>query len=373
MQPEEFDFLDSFPTITNNVFPDNLDPGFFIFSFTIPGKFVYVLKFPGIDTEYAFMFITKYSFHNLFQNFLETIKNAVISGANPLSTNDLFMYCYTLLKSWDFFDENTLHVVYYDNEFDIDISPYSDNEFNYNPFLYINDEKKIWSSIISGERICVVGKDPLIVSKCALALSYLTFPFEYKGDILISLSKDDTRVSSDKESQIVGTICEEMIDKSEFALVIKVSKEKPDAENILKQWKEKAKKFEFLISHIMTLKVIENPFFELLGGSPADLDIKSYMKIETAMIIPSVSAIAKFCSTKTYKEWNLSRRYRSEMRDSLMNISPEMEYKKLSLEELEKYKEIISELIKIYCEDKHMVHVLKRHIAIINEEAKHRE
>ena len=372
MHPEEFDFLDNFPIIMNNVFPDNLDPGFFIFNFTIPGRFVYVMKFPGINTEYAFAFITKYSFHSLFQSFLESIKNAVISGINPLSINDLFMYCYTLLKSWDFFDKNTLHAVYYDNEFDIDISTNSDNEFNYNPFLYVYDEKRLWNSIISGERICVVGSDPLVVSKCASSLSFLTFPFEYKGDILISLSHDDARTSSDKTSQIVGTTCEEMVDKSEFAIVIDDLKEKPDAEIVLRRWKEKAKKFEFLVSHIMTLKAIENPFFELLGGTPADVDIKSYMKHETSLLIPSVSAIAKFCGTKTYKEWNMSRRYRSEMRDSLMNISPETEYNKLSLEELMKYKEALSELTKIYSEDKHMVHVLRRHIAIINEEAKHR-
>ena len=378
MDPCDYTFENDFQSVQTNVFPEylkNTDSA--IYSFTIGCKYAHVYKFTKNSKTYAFLFITQYNYPKIFSEFLESIKRCNDDETNELSPDQLFTYSDSLLKSWYYTEESeeferSIHVSFHDKEYNQSIIYAYDNTLFWNQFTYIPKEvdfKVIWSAIIAERTLYICCEDPVLLYKAVYSMEQFVLPREYKGRVLISLDKKDERPLTE-DALIIGTTCKDYCKANgRLGVILTVKEERNDpddnVEEDYEEWAERSGKLEMVIKHIMSMKLGDDPLYEMLGHSPLEGDIKVYIKDETEEAIPPIWAIVEYGKSKTFNEWFENEKTRTEFREALMNVDVEHQYKNRTKEELVDIINALKNVSEKYKTDLHLEKVIKKHVKYI--------
>ena len=376
MMPNDYDFQDSFPSLLNNVFVNTDHSQKPIIFFSFKEKIAYALQFMHDGHQYALMFASNEPLYQLFYLFLCNFHQNIVSNKDSLQPTSLFTYFTTVLNAWAYFDnKKMIHALNYDTEYDERTEHEYEHTLCFNPFLYFTDLQEIWENVLARKQICVYSSDPNLLSKAALSLTVLTLPFLYREEVFISLEENEEPLREILENEnknryaIIATSCKSIAhDKNIFPILLEPQyTDKQNAKKEYKKWIEKSKKFYSLIDHIIEIKLLENPLFELFGNCPLDLNLFRYVKQKTLAMLPDLNKAKEFGHTKTFQEWYKSIKCRSAMREAVINLSPELQCASMTIDDLNKTKDALMELFQVYTNDVHFEQVLKRHLTVIEQ------
>lgn len=340
-----------------------------IFAITSDPYVLHVWNFHFHNENYAIVISTLTSFHSLFINLLKNMQDYFGNVDKNQDATCRFNIIMSFISSWLINENNQVSALGINGP---GIYSASDIGFSsFEPSLYFNsktDYVSLWKSVILNNRILIISENIEDIAPAVFSVIGLSSPFEYKGKYLITTNQYDKRISNNRLNYPIVGVVGKNIKTAEFqkyfSNIIKVEPNSGKLNDTIIVHK----KMKLLYDEICVIsdRNLENdPYYELLNKRiiTPDLDaiICDKMKQKT-LTVPELMTLE---TTETFQYWLHQRIYRSNLRNSFLSVIPSEAVNSLSDDDLDKAYGHIIALRKLFQNDFHFQHVLRKHKTLI--------
>ncbi|EAY07172.1 hypothetical protein TVAG_197850 [Trichomonas vaginalis G3] len=340
-----------------------------IFAITSDPYVLHVWNFHFHNENYAIVISTLTSFHSLFINLLKNMQDYFGNVDKNQDATCRFNIIMSFISSWLINENNQVSALGINGP---GIYSASDIGFSsFEPSLYFNsktDYVSLWKSVILNNRILIISENVEDIAPAVFSVIGLSSPFEYKGKYLITTNQYDKRISNNRLNYSIVGVVGKNIKTAEFqkyfSNIIKVEPNSGKLNDTIIVHK----KMKLLYDEICVIsdRNLENdPYYELLNKRiiTPDLDaiICDKMKQKT-LTVPELMTLE---TTETFQYWLHQRIYRSNLRNSFLSVIPSETVNSLSDDDLDKAYGHIIALRKLFQNDFHFQHVLRKHKTLI--------
>ena len=338
-----------------------------IYSFSILKYLVFVYSFGYNGEVYSIAIASRHCFANIFLNFLQTTSDSF----KKETPEERFNIISDLLSTW-VYNQNSkeIKIFYPKKSFTQSIDYDQSYYMSFDPSQLIGHEptlSEIWTAIIKGHCVLLVGTTPEQVSASVFSILSLFAPLRYTDHLLIYTGIGDPRflevINGSTKWKIVGTTnvlaCERC---TQFDVVVKLPTKKLSAKPeirsaIQKKTNKLMKKCEFQMNKNLEI----DPYFDLLELPLSEKQIKDIAS--TTDFTPE--DIQQFLNSVTFVEWRKATVFRSQFRELFLSFIPECILPNRTEEQLQKMLFHLGYMPEKFVGDDHMLAVIHEHVKLI--------
>lgn len=367
-EPKTFDLDKELSIITLNCAPQQVTQLPSYFAFSANGYIGNVFYFEYEGMQYSLVATSYDAVPAFFKVYFDEIYDATNTG---IVIDSLTETVWKHLQMWK--KEKDSYQIYFTSglaSFPIDKKVTTFTYFN--PYKYFNDDDqldKLWRGMYSEKRILIYAEDEMTLTNGLFSALASISPFEYKGNYLIVLNKNDPRLFDNKDYNVIAALKSSTSTiTGHFDLIIEATKPMPDIDysTLNTSLLDRNKKVQEVINYLLDRTLLINPYNDVLEGPYINDNLENEMKNYKKNGTLSPQELRDFEMSETGRYYRKQIIFRESFRNAFLSVEPVKALNGKSKTHLLTIKEFLEKYIKLTEGDLHMKSVLKAHLKLCN-------